>query len=141
MRAIAFTGFGMSERPTPTVLHPEAVAAINARAQLFDWGIKLTVVGAVASLVGSMITAHPAGWPITLTGTALVAIGLLLALTKLPSQAFYSRLPGAQDAKGRHQCVACGDRNITRPVAARAGGLWNRPKCRCSRCQQLLYVE
>lgn len=132
-----------SAPPAPvaaSVLNPTSVAALNARERGFGWGIKITMTGAVCSLIGSTLTATAAGWPVTLTGTAVVAVGLWLAVGRLPSQAFYNSLSGALDAKGRHQCVACGDRAITRPAQQKAG-LWNRPKCRCGRCKQFLFVE
>lgn len=129
-----------SATPSATPLHPESVAALHTRLNLFTWGVRLAIAGALVSVAGSLVTSHPAGWPITLTGTALVALGLVLALTRLPSQAFYGTLAGAHDAKGRHRCVVCGDRNIKRPGLA-SGPLWNRPRCRCARCGQFLFVE
>jgi hypothetical protein len=136
----------LSRMNTPTrpdsapPLHPASVAAIRARERAFTWGVRLAVAGAAMSVVGSLMTAHAAGWPLTLAGTAVVALGLVLALTRLPSQAFYNGLPGALDDKERHRCVACGDRGIARPRAT-SRALWNRPRCLCARCGQFLFVE
>ena len=131
---------GAMPEPTPTLLHPQSVATINRRLNLFRWGVRITLAGALVSIVGSTLTKHAAGLPVTLSGTAIVVLGLILALRSLPSQAVYSQLPGALDAKGRLQCVACGGRGLSRPSSAK-GGLWNRPKCTCSSCGQVLFVE
>ena len=131
---------GAMPEPTPTLLHPQSVATINRRLNLFRWGVRITLAGALVSIVGSTLTQHAAGLPVTLSGTAIVVVGLILALRSLPSQAVYSQLPGALDAKGRLQCVACGGRGLSRPSSAK-GGLWNRPKCTCSSCGQVVFVE
>ncbi|ARU03436.1 hypothetical protein CCO03_00945 [Comamonas serinivorans] len=98
------------------------------------------MAGAACSVIGSLMTQLPVGWPLTLGGTAGVVVGLVLALGRLPSQAFYNSLPGALSAKGRHQCVRCGHTGIARP-ASTSRGLWNRPRCRCAQCGQFLFVE
>ena len=129
-----------SNPATTQPLHPASVAAIRSRERAFTWGVRLTVAGAATSVAGSLMTAHAAGWPLTLAGTASVALGLLLALTRLPSQAFYNSLPGALDAKERHRCVACGAPGIAQPRST-SRALWNRPKCLCAKCGQFLFVE
>ena len=131
---------GAMPEPTPTLQHPQSVATINHRLCLFRWGVRITLAGALVSIVGSTLTQHAAGLPVTLSGTAIVVVGLILALRSLPSQAVYSQLPGALDSKGSLQCVACGGRTLSRPASAK-GGLWNRPKCTCSSCGQVLFVE
>ena len=58
----------------------------------------VVLAGALVSIVGSTLTQHAAGLPVTLSGTAIVVVGLILALRSLPSQAVYSQLPGALDS-------------------------------------------